>query len=65
MEKLNIYKNTNYMLNDAFDQTVMNIHIQNKQNGYKTYIILNKYMNRNEIKENQKEFLFIFIYVFN
>ena len=39
MEKLNIYKNTNYMLNDAFDQTVMNIHIQNKQNGYKTYTI--------------------------
>lgn len=39
MEKLNIYKNTNYVLNDAFDQTVMNIHIQNKQNGYKTYTI--------------------------
>lgn len=39
MKKLNIYKNQNYMLNDAFDQTVMNIHIQKEQNGYKTYTI--------------------------
>lgn len=39
MSKLNIYKNQNFMLNDAFDQTVMNIHIQKEQNGYKTYTI--------------------------
>lgn len=39
MKKLNIYKTQNYMLNDAFDQTVMNIHIQKEQNGYKTYTI--------------------------
>lgn len=39
MEKLEIYRNDNYVLNDAFDQAVMNIHIQKKQNGYKTFVI--------------------------
>lgn len=39
MKKLDIYRNQNYMLNDAFDQTVMNIHIQKEQNGYKSYTI--------------------------
>lgn len=39
MNKLEIYKNDNYALNDAFDQAVMNIHIQKKQNGYKTFVI--------------------------
>ena len=39
MERLDIYRNDNYILNDAFDQAVMNIHIQKKQNGYKTFVI--------------------------
>ncbi|MCR4792401.1 MAG: CpsD/CapB family tyrosine-protein kinase [Lachnospiraceae bacterium] len=39
MEKLEIYKNDNYVLNDAFDQVVMNLHIQHKQNGYKSFVI--------------------------
>lgn len=39
MEKLEIYKNENYVLNDAFDQAVMNLHILKKQNGYKTFVI--------------------------
>ncbi len=37
--KLDIYKNTDYKLNDAFDQTVMNIHIQREKKGYKTFTI--------------------------
>lgn len=39
MKKLEIYKNDNYVLNDAFDQTVMNLHILKKQNGYKSFVI--------------------------
>ncbi len=39
MKKLDIYKNDNYVLNDAFDQAVMNLHILKKQNGYKTFVI--------------------------
>jgi capsular exopolysaccharide synthesis family protein len=39
MEKLEIYKNDNYVLNDAFDQAVMNLHIHKKQNGYKSFVI--------------------------
>ncbi len=39
MEKLEIYKNDNYILNDAFDQAVMNLHIHKKQNGYKSFVI--------------------------
>ena len=39
MEKLEIYKNDNYILNDAFDQVVMNLHIQRRQNGYKSFVI--------------------------
>jgi len=39
MKKLNIYRNDNSTLNDAFDQAVMNIHIQKEQNGYKSYTI--------------------------
>lgn len=37
--KLDIYKNRDYKLNDAFDQTVMNIHIQREKQGYKTFTI--------------------------
>ena len=39
MEKLEVYKNDNYILNDAFDQAVMNLHIQRKQNGYKSFVL--------------------------
>ncbi len=39
MKKLEIYKNDNYILNDAFDQSVMNLHILKKQNGYKSFVI--------------------------
>lgn len=39
MKKLNIYKTQNYMLNDAFDQTVMNIHIQRERHGFKSFTI--------------------------
>lgn len=39
MKKLEIYKNDNYIINDAFDQAVMNLHIQKKQNGYKSFLI--------------------------
>ena len=39
MKKLDIYRNDNYVLNDAFDQAVMNLHILKKQNGYKTFVI--------------------------
>ena len=39
MKKLEIYKNDNYVLNDAFDQAVMNIHILKKQHGYKSFVI--------------------------
>lgn len=39
MKKLEIYRNQNYMLNDAFDQAVMNIHIQKEQNGYKSFTV--------------------------
>lgn len=37
--KLDIYRNDNYMLNDAFDQAVMNVHILKKQHGYKSFVI--------------------------
>lgn len=39
MKKLEIYRNDNYVLNDAFDQAVMNLHILKKQNGYKSFVI--------------------------
>ena len=39
MATLEIYRNDNYVLNDAFDQAVMNLHIQKKQNGYKSFLI--------------------------
>lgn len=39
MDKLEIYKSDNYVLRDAFDQSVMNIHILNKQKGYKSYVV--------------------------
>ncbi len=39
MKKLDIYKNDNYVLNDAFDQAVMNLHILKKQHGYKSFVI--------------------------
>ena len=39
MNKLEIYKSDNYILNDAFDQSVMNLHILKKQNGYKSFVI--------------------------
>lgn len=37
--KLDIYRNRDYKLNDAFDQTVMNIHILREKKGYKTLTI--------------------------
>lgn len=37
--KLDIYKNKDYRLNDAFDQAVMNIHIQREKKGYKSFTI--------------------------
>ena len=37
--KLDIYRNRDYKLNDAFDQTVMNIHILREKKGYKTFTI--------------------------
>ena len=37
--KLDIYRNRDYKLNDAFDQTVMNIHILREKRGYKTLTI--------------------------
>ena len=37
--KLDIYRNRDYKLNDAFDQTVMNIHIQREKKGYKTFTV--------------------------
>lgn len=39
MKKLEIYHTDNYILNDAFDQAVMNIHIAKKQNNYKSFVI--------------------------
>lgn len=39
MEKLEIYKNDSFVLNDSFDQAVMNLHILKKQNGYKSFVI--------------------------
>ena len=39
MKKLEIYKKDNYVLNDAFDQSVMNIHILSKKNGYRSFVI--------------------------
>ena len=39
VKKLDIYRNDNYILNDAFDQAVMNIHILKKQHGYKSFVI--------------------------
>ncbi len=39
MNKLEIYKSDNYVLNDAFDQSVMSLHILKKQNGYKSFVV--------------------------
>ncbi len=39
VKKLEIYKNENTVLNDAFDQAVMNLHVMKKQNGYKSFVI--------------------------
>lgn len=39
MERLEIYKNNNFVLNDSFDQAVMNLYILKKQNGYKSFVI--------------------------
>lgn len=39
MGRLDIYKNENFVLNDAFDQAVMTLHIQKQQNGYKSFVI--------------------------
>lgn len=39
MNKLEIYKSEDFVLNDAFDQSVMNIHILKKQNGYKSFVV--------------------------
>ncbi len=39
MEKLEIYRNEGYILNDAFDQAVMNLHILRKQKNYRSYVL--------------------------
>jgi capsular exopolysaccharide synthesis family protein len=39
VEKLEIYKNDSFVLNDSFDQAVMNLYILKKQNGYKSFVI--------------------------
>ncbi|MCR5670172.1 MAG: CpsD/CapB family tyrosine-protein kinase [Butyrivibrio sp.] len=39
MKKLEIYRNDNFILNDAFDQIVMNIHILKKQHGYRSFVL--------------------------
>ncbi len=39
LKKLEIYKNDSVILNDAFDQAVMNLHVMKKQNGYKSFVI--------------------------
>ncbi|SDB69136.1 CpsD/CapB family tyrosine-protein kinase [Butyrivibrio sp. INlla16] len=39
MKKLDIYKNDNYILKDAFDEAVMNLHILKKQNGYRSFVV--------------------------
>ncbi|SEL73180.1 capsular exopolysaccharide family [Butyrivibrio sp. ob235] len=39
MRRLEIYKNDNSILNDAFDQAVMNLHILKKQNNYKSFVV--------------------------
>ena len=39
MDRLEIYRNSNYILNDAFDQSVMNLHILKEQHGYKSFVI--------------------------
>jgi capsular exopolysaccharide synthesis family protein len=39
LKKLEIYKNKNYVINDAFDQAVMNLHILKKQNGYSSFVV--------------------------
>lgn len=39
LSRLDIYKSDNYLLNDAFDQSVMNLHILKKQKGYKSFVV--------------------------
>lgn len=39
MKKLEIYKSDSVVLNDAFDQAVINLHVLKKQNGYKSFVI--------------------------
>lgn len=39
LEKLSIYKNESFVLNNAFDQAVMNLHILKKQKGYRSFVI--------------------------
>ncbi|WP_026522044.1 CpsD/CapB family tyrosine-protein kinase [Butyrivibrio sp. VCB2001] len=39
MNTLDIYKNDSFILKDAFDQAVMNLHILKKQHGYKSFVI--------------------------
>lgn len=38
-QKLNIYRNENSILNDSFDQAVMNLHVEKEQHGYKTFVV--------------------------
>ena len=37
-QKLDIYRNDNNILNDSFEQAVMNIHVKKEQYGYKLMI---------------------------
>lgn len=38
-QKLDIYRNDNNILNDSFEQAVMNIHVKKEQYGYKSIVI--------------------------
>ena len=38
-EKLEIYRNENSILNDSFEQAVMNIQIAKEQHGYKSFVV--------------------------
>jgi capsular exopolysaccharide synthesis family protein len=39
LEKLEIYKKDSFVLKDAFDEAVVNLHILKRQNGYKSFAI--------------------------
>ena len=40
MEKKEIYRNRDQILNDAYDRVAAEIHIKKQQNGYKTFLVV-------------------------